>query len=350
MINKRAILATALRGTGMLPFVSRVFSWSGLLVLNYHRIGVAGDSMHDHGLWSASAAAFAEQIRIFKSQVQVIDPQELPEALSSARGRFGIITFDDGYRDNYEVALPILEAQGVKAAFFIATGFIDQPSLPWWDEIAWMVRSGRRPVIQLPEWLSVPVCLDEPVREQAVRLLLRKFKTLPNEQTHDFLDAIAKATGCDRSSVAAADDAWMTWDMVRGLRDAGMTVGGHTVGHSVLANMEPEVQCSEIRECCQRLKAELGESPQWFSYPVGRLGTFNEVTKQCLRRAGIRYAASYYGGYRAFSDWDDLDIRRVAVEPELGPDWFRAIVSLPKWFSPLRSRQTPAISVEQAVP
>ena len=53
-----------------------------------------------------------------------------------------MITFDDGYVDNYELAFPVLKANDAKGVFFVATGFIDEPRLAWWDEIAWMIRSS----------------------------------------------------------------------------------------------------------------------------------------------------------------------------------------------------------------
>lgn len=334
-MSKRSILASALSSTGALSVLSRLVPWSGLLVLNYHRIGIPGNSMYDRGLWSAGADGFAEQLRYLKSQMDVISPRELPDALAQKRGRYGMVTFDDGYRDNYELALPALEAEGVMAAFFVATGFIDQPSLPWWDEIAWMVRSCHHDTITMPGWLPAPIRTDEPDREAAVRALLGKFKLLPHAQTHDFLQALATATGSGRCSPESAQDLWMTWDMVRALRDAGMTIGGHTVSHPLLASLEPEGQRREIIQCCRRLESELGAPPTWFSYPVGRPSSFNATTRTFLREAGIRYAASYYGGYRTFSDWDDLDIRRVAVESEIDRSWFRSIVSLPRWYAPL---------------
>lgn len=334
-MNKRSVLASALSRTGALAVLRRLVPWSGVLVLNYHRIGTPGSSMYDHGLWSADPESFAGQIRYLKSHVDVISPRQLPDALAQRRGRYAMVTFDDGYRDNYELALPVLQAEGVKAAFFVATGFIDRPTLPWWDEIAWMVRRSERASIKMPGWLPEAVQIETPDREAVVRALLGRYKLLPHAQTDDFLHAAALATGSGRCPPELARNLWMSWDMVRALRDAGMTIGGHTVTHPLLASLDAEGQRREIMQCCRRLESELGEPTTWFSYPVGRASSFNEVTRSCLREAGIRYAASYYGGYRRFSDWDDLDIRRMAIESEIDSAWFGSIVNLPKWFAPV---------------
>ena len=119
----------------------RLARWTGLVGLNYLRIGDGRQSPFDRGLWSATAEAFDEQLAWIKKNYDVVSPADLPAAKS---GRRVIITFDDGYRDNYTAAFPVLQRHGLPATFFVATGFIDEPRLPWWDEIAWMVRSSKR--------------------------------------------------------------------------------------------------------------------------------------------------------------------------------------------------------------
>ena len=137
---KQAIATRLLSQSGLRFLLAKAIQWSGVLVLNYHRIGSGDESPFDRGLWSADAEEFSDQIRFCKSQLEVITPDDIPRVVANGSGRYALITFDDGYRDNYEIAFPILKAEGVPATFFIATGFVDTPRLPWWDEIAWMVR------------------------------------------------------------------------------------------------------------------------------------------------------------------------------------------------------------------
>src|SRR5262245_32303225 len=165
--------------------------------------------MFDRELWSADAELFEEQIRICKTHVDLIGPNDLPNVLNR-KGRYALITFDDGYRDNYEVAFPILQRERVPAVFFVATGFLDHPRLPWWDEIAWMVRTSRRASI---EWTGGEIPFDEPDREVAVRSLLRGYKASPAGQVDEYLEALARATGTGRYNQSGRHF-WMTWDMV----------------------------------------------------------------------------------------------------------------------------------------
>jgi peptidoglycan/xylan/chitin deacetylase (PgdA/CDA1 family) len=326
---KRQLLAKFLSRSGFLYLLKKSIRWSGLLVLNYHRIGRSHTSVFDKGLWSATPEAFDDQVRYCKKYFDIISPEDIPHISSRAKGRYVLITFDDGYLDNYLVAFPILKSHGAKATFFISTGFIDIPQLPWWDEIAWMVRTSRINHVHLPSWLPNPVIFDEPDREQSIRSLLRAYKTMPGNITGAYLDALGQATGTGRYAKGESVDFWMTWDMLREMRTAGMSIGGHTVTHPILAQMTREQQWYEISACGRRLAEELGEPMRSFSYPIGNLHAFNNTTRECLRQVDVQFAFSYYGGFRRFCEWDNYDIRRMAIEEYVTPDWFRAMVSLP---------------------
>ena len=332
-MNKKAIAARLLCQSGFCPPLGWMLRWSGVLAFNYHRVGEGTEPLFDRGLWSASAEAFADQVRFCKSQLEMIKPDDLSSIRSSTRGRYGLITFDDGYRDNYDVAFQILKSESVPATFFITTGFIDSPHISWWDEIAWMVQISTRDLIELPDWLPAPVFLDDTDRKKAIKTLLRAYKTMPTDCTASYLDAIAKESGSGRCGNDASQNLWMNWDMLREMKAAGMTIGGHTVTHPVLERASPERQRQEILGCCNRLAEEIGEPIRYFSYPVGRHRAFNAITREVLGEAGITYAFSHYGGFSRFSHWDDYDVRRISVEPYIGSDWFRSIVSLPGFFA-----------------
>jgi hypothetical protein len=104
----------------------------------------------------------------------------------------------------------------------------------------------------------------------------------------------------------------------------------------VLARLPQPAQREEIVACGRRLAEELAEPMRYFSYPVGGPDAFDDGTRACLREAGVQYAFSYYGGYRTFGDWDNLDVRRIAIEREAGPGTIRAIVTLPWLFGRTR--------------
>ena len=332
-LSKRAWLSQALdiSGCGRALRASRI--WQGVLILNYHRIGDPCRSMIDRNLWSATLDDFDYQVGLAAKNFDVIGLNDLEQALCEPRGRHVMFTFDDGYRDNYTHAYQVLRSHGVPATFFVATGFLDSPQVPWWDEIAWMVRTSPLSALDVNRWTSTPVPFDEPHRESAIRRLLNVYKGLPGELTADFIEFLATALQSGRCPHSLSDDLWMTWDMVREMRRGGMTFGGHTVTHPILANQSAEQQDWEIRECKRRLVAELDEPVFAFSYPVGGPSSFNAFTRTSLTSHGFRLAFSYHGTYCRPGHRDLHAISRTAIETDVDQPQFRAVVTLPQLFA-----------------
>ena len=123
----------------------------------------------------------------------------------------------------------------------------------------------------------------------------------------------------------------MSWDMLREIDAAGMTIGGHTVNHIVLSGSSAAEQWAEISSCAARIKTEIGKRMDYFSYPVGNRNSFNQDSIDCLRKLGVAYAFSYYGGFAGINA-NRYDMPRVAIEPYIDQSWFRAIVELPRLF------------------
>jgi peptidoglycan/xylan/chitin deacetylase (PgdA/CDA1 family) len=329
-MSKKQIAAQFLDVTRLGAVLRRVKKWHGLLSLAYHRIGDGANYPYEQGLWSATAEDFECQVRFLKKEFDVIEANDLPDVFADGRGRYVLITFDDGYRDNYEVAYPILKGQGVSATFFLTTGFIDRPRLPWWNEIAWMIRTCSRQCIPSGDYFPRPILLDEPNREQALRQALRKYKSLPGHSVTEYLQFLAGATGVDRFRKDGFANEWMTWDMIREMKAGGMFFGGHTVNHPVLAQLPLAEQKEEIAGCALRLFEELGEPMHWFSYPIGGPEAFNQDTQTCLIEQNVKFAFSYYGGYWRCNDRNLLNIPRLAVELDVTPNLFRAVLTIPQ--------------------
>jgi peptidoglycan/xylan/chitin deacetylase (PgdA/CDA1 family) len=335
-LSKRELLAEALDGSRLNRLLARTGTWQGLLVLNYHRIGTASGSPFDHALWSATRDDFARQVCWVAERFPVVGPAQLDDVLSGRVRRGVMFSFDDGYRDNFTEAFPVLQEHGVPATFFISTGFIDRPWVPWWDEVCWMIRSTTCEVLQLPEEFGGPYELNrnaDPELTRATQTILRRYKAIPSHRTADFLDALADVAGTGRCPAEVADGLWMTWDMIREMRDAGMFFGGHTHTHPVLARLTPDEQDREIETCRNRLDAELGPGTDAFSYPVGGPTAFDEITRACLSRHGFRWSFSYYGGWQRPGLHDPLDLPRTSVEREDTLPQFRSLTVLPQLFA-----------------
>jgi peptidoglycan/xylan/chitin deacetylase (PgdA/CDA1 family) len=332
LLGKRRLLAESLVGSGCEWLLRKVGAWQGLLVLNYHRIGNPATTLWDHDLWSASADEFNWQMRHLKRHFDVVGPDDLEHVQSSKRGRHIFVSFDDGYRDNYELAFPILRDHGIPATFFVATQFIDNPYVSWWDEVAWMIRSTTRDFVDGANWFSEPILINKLDPQLTIRTLLKVLKTLNSQKSQEFLNHLGEVTGCGRCQPQHAAGMWMDWDMIRQMRAGGMHFGAHTVNHPVLSRLPIEHQRWEIVESRRRIEQELGETVSSFSYPVGGPETCTEETRQCLRDEGFRWAFRYGVGYHRNPFEDPMQIPRLAVEQTTGRAIFRSLTALPQFF------------------
>lgn len=324
--------AWALSRSGMGLALRRLPTWSGVLTLCFHRIGSAEGSAWERTLWDATLEELDRRLRFLRRHAEVIAPDELLRLDAPPRGPHVLLTFDDGYREWATEVLPLLRSHGVRAAFFLATGFIDRPRAPWWYELAWMARRGERDALPAGEWLGQPLRLGGDGMDSAIEALLDAYKGLPGERTEEFLDWVAEASGSGRCAPRAVREDWLTWDMVRELRDAGMEIGGHTVDHPVLARLPEDAQRDQISGCARRIEAELDRPMRMFSYPVGLPDSYGDTAKAALREEGVQLAFGYHGGF-AHSDrpLDPLDVPRVTggMEAQI----LRATLALPQVFA-----------------
>lgn len=326
---RRERAAALLGARALAPLTRRLPGWRGVLVLNYHRIGEAGGQLWDRSLFSATADTFDRQLRALGHCADVVSPGDVAELARRGRpGRHVALTFDDGYRDNYELAYPILRRHGARAAFFVATGLLDRPRAAWWDEISWMVHRSTRPALSgiVP---GPPLALADGGREPAIAALVARYKSLPAREATAFLDRVADVTGSGRCPDADAAGLWMTWEMVREMRAAGMPIGGHTVDHPILARLPESEQARELDGCAARLSAELQMPMELFAYPVGSRDSFTAATRELLRARGVRTAFSFYGGVARFDRFDPLDVPRIHVDPTMTPALAQASALLP---------------------
>ena len=270
-------------------------------------------------------ALFARQLAWIGAQFQVLDPLEACERLAagSLPARAAIITFDDGYRDNLEVALPQLRLRGWRAACFVATGYLDD-GVMFNDRVIEALRRTRAPTLALSALgpglpaASAPVVLaldNDAQRRIAIDAVLAQVKAMPPARR---LDAVARLE--DVLSAGAIGSPMMDARQVSALHEAGMTVGGHTRTHPILASLSDAQARAEIEACRDDLRALTGDAPRLFAYPNGRRGIdWDDRHARMAREAGFAHAfATDAGAARSgcdpmalprFTPWDRTGAR-----------------------------------------
>jgi peptidoglycan/xylan/chitin deacetylase (PgdA/CDA1 family) len=323
------LAAVAVERSGLAGLLRGLETWHGALVIAYHRFTNAATV--PEAAVRTPADVFDAQLRHLARHCTVVAPGDIPEAVR-AGDRVVVLTVDDGYRDGHDVALPVLQAHGLPATFFVTTRFLDGRARAWWDDLRWMVEHSRRSTLPAAHGLPQPLALRGAAREAAVVALQRAYSGLPEPEARELLAFVAEATGVDWRARPTAGE-WLTWELARRMRGAGMFIGGHTASHPVLSRVPPERQAAEVAECRHRLEEELGEPMRYFAYPVGQRDSFDEASRAAIAGEGVELAFSCYGGYSTAATWDPYDVRRCTVSSTMRFERFTMATVLPQVYA-----------------
>lgn len=256
-------------------------------ILIYHRVLRRRDPLFPS---EVDVETFDRQLNILKSCFTVLPLHEAVELMREGtlpRGA-ACITFDDGYADNAELALPLLRRHGLHATFFIASGFLDGGRM-WNDCVIEVVRqapSGMLDARRLGYGQFPLHSLAD--RQHAIGALLDKLKYLPMAQRSVQVRRLAELTDC-----ALPEKLMMSSAQVRQLHRCGMGVGAHTLRHPILARLPLAVAKREIEEGRNKLQQLIGADVAMFAYPNGKpQQDYGAEHVALVRELGFRGAVS----------------------------------------------------------
>jgi len=283
-----------------------------VIVLLYHRV--------------ATLPADAEELAVtpgnFRTQLQFLQdsfPLVRFEDDWHQRPRPAVaLTFDDGYADNVQEALPIIEEVGVPVTFFVSTGIIDTAKEFWWHEVERIILGGQRipPDFTMEKGRKKktwPTATDQD-RRAFYRMFVR-YLTDADVAHRD--EHLSRLRCWARSAPAVADvHRAMTLEELRCLAESRwITIGAHTVTHTRLSSLPANAQQREIIDSKRQLETWLGREITVFSYPFGKRHDYTKATAALCREAGFTKAAANVPG-QAHRWSDPYRIPRLLVR-----DW-----------------------------
>lgn len=316
-VAPKAWLAEALYRTGLLRWL-RWGAGGRLLVFNYHRIRPDDPEFStplDEGVYGPRASVFDRQVAWLCRHTRVLSESDLLDLLGGAsppRGLSSLITFDDGYADNFELALPILARHGARAIFFIPTGMIEDRKLGWWDAIAYLVKMTTVDKIDLTG-KSYPTA----DRAGLIGRLYGKMTGEPAASTTGLVARLEEACRVALPDAAFQSAQFMTWEQIRELHARGMAVGSHTHSHAVLATLDDEQQRVEMALSKQVLEERLGAPVRTLAYPVGHREHFTRESMKLAADCGYGAAFSFATGGNRWPTMDRYAIARVSAPASL---------------------------------
>lgn len=282
------------------------------VVLLYHR--VADLDTDPLGL-AVSPIHFREQLLYLKDRFRL---RRFEEPWPRDGGPSAVITFDDGYADNLHQALPILAECGVPATFFIATETIGTEREYWWDDLERLIRLPER----LPERFEGPerrrawMTRTAKERERFYWDLQTLFKRFDFRRREAWLRALREWAELPEEGRPSHRPMTLA-ELTRLAEHPLVTIGAHTITHTRLSVLPPEVQASEIHGSKEQLELWLKRPVTVFSYPFGASRDFGKAAIECCRQAFEKSATTRSWLAHSWSDRHRIPRRYVGNSPTL---------------------------------
>ena len=289
------------------------------VVLRYHAITDTPEVDYAAPDICMPVTAFRLQMAFVKRAYRPIGFDTLVTALAGGGTlppRALAITFDDGYGDNFRLALPVLRSLGLPATVYVATGGLDDGD-PFWVAAVRVLVLRARDVIELPG--LAPVAVGAPTdRARAVKTVVRLLVPLGADDRRERLTTAAAAAGIDLR--AALRGTMLTTGQVRELHAAGWTIGAHTVTHGNVALMPTAEAEREIAESRDTLASMSGAPVVHFCYPNtgGQHEYYSTAVAGVLRRLAFRSGVTSRAA-AVSPGVDPYVIPRLGVSPRLAP-------------------------------
>jgi peptidoglycan/xylan/chitin deacetylase (PgdA/CDA1 family) len=237
------------------------------------------------------------------------------------------ITFDDGYRDNFLHALPVLTELGVPATIFLATGYIENGELPWYDQLGLAFKLTRQTRLALGE-IGGPECSlgsqSDRLKglEQCSRWLRSADESTRVKSQADLFRALRVP------ATLKLPNMMLNWDDIRRMSKQGIGFGAHTVTHPVTATLSKQRLEQEIGGSKRTIEAKLQLPVKHFAYPFGRPRDYSLQAKHVVQQLGFSSAVTTSWGFN--SPHDDLFELKRCQPWEADPlifglklDWYR---------------------------
>jgi peptidoglycan/xylan/chitin deacetylase (PgdA/CDA1 family) len=280
-----------------------------LLILTWHNVDRTWCYPCDSG---AGALGLEQQLRRLSRFARVVPLRPALNALRDGRRlplRAVALTFDDGFQDNLELAVPLLESLGLPATFFLVPGMLSGEVHPWWEVIAWAFSQSTQATVS---WSGRLLPTRGRSGQRSVQWAIGQLKMLDragrDQMVAELVELLApEGRPNDRSLM-------LDWNGARELVRRGFSIGSHSMYHAILSREPTDRQARDLAVARQQLETELGIAVELLAYPNGAQGDYDTGTIQAAKRAGYAYGFTVRAGYNVPST-PDYEMRRVVLEP-----------------------------------
>lgn len=261
-------------------------------------------------------ATFAKMLEFLSRRFSVVSLESLlvgRNAVPHSSKPCSVLTFDDGWADNYRTAYPWLRKYEVPATIFLTTAWINNENGSWVEGLRglWKSPSRQKEIRSVLRWASREQDQGEELEE-----IIEHLKHMPAEQRERMMSVLLKAEGNGNRNREI--DRMMTWHEVEEMSRDGIEFGSHTVTHPLLPFESDSAVTRELTESKGFLEMKLQKKVRAFAYPNGE---YDDQVKKKVKEAGYDCAFTTRRGWHRFGG-DLYAIRRIGVHEGnvTGPD------------------------------
>jgi peptidoglycan/xylan/chitin deacetylase (PgdA/CDA1 family) len=340
VMSKKRMLANfldKLQLSRLLPLLNRMHS-NRLTVLAYHRIIdlPAEKFSFDYELVSASKKSFELQIQYVKKHFSPISMEQLEDHLENGKKlpkRPLLITFDDGFDDNFYAAFPILESCNVPATIFVSTQYIDTQDVIWFDQLVAFILNMKARELVVPELhQSFALTDNKSEREQIAVEILSAIKRVPNRKRLEILRSIFECEDGGLKSIDFSQSKMLNWEQIRIMNKSVVSFGSHTVSHPILTMLTNKELNHELLASKRVLEEKLSTRVCSIAYPNGGVLDFNDNILREVELSGYKIGFSYISGTNRVPVKNRYAIRRLHIEHYIDLPYFKCLLCLPSIF------------------
>jgi peptidoglycan/xylan/chitin deacetylase (PgdA/CDA1 family) len=297
-----------------------------LTVIMYH--GIIKEPLMVNDWCFIDEHSFHMQIEYLRKHFEII-------SLSEAVGRMGkgeikrpaaVITFDDGYQNNYDVAFPILCKERIPATIFLTTGLINTNDTVWYGRINLALSKTQRTHI---EWNGFEFDLSTlDLKAKASAAIQDRLKALEHPKLMTTIRSIILELGDDPDCSIEMGSPFRMLDK-KAIGEMATSVliefGAHTHHHSILSHLSDGERENEIRQSIHAVYELTGHPCKYFAYPNGRAEDYNNETIQDLETYGIQIAVTTISGPNDRMT-PPMELRRYGIGADLPMAEFQLMV------------------------
>ena len=297
--GKRTIKSSAAPVMRLMNAVSRVVGGASrqagrAMILCYHRIVPDIATAERDGIFGlmTSTETFRRHLEIVREHCEVMTLEEAGNVLKGEKRTARpavVVTFDDGYRDNYDQALPVLRDLGMPATVFVSTGLVGAQEPLHHDRIYWLITRAIKRGFDLREAFEGiglrSVRVNELVAVKDPLRICDQIVYLPFMVREKLIAKLEAALGADYPPGYEM----LTWEMIAEMEASGISFGAHSDQHPVLTMEDGDTIEREIRRSKRTLEDRLGHAAKHFAYPNGQ---YNQAIKNLVAKVGFDLAVT----------------------------------------------------------